>query len=147
MNSTAADLEAAFQGALGDGRDPVRFVRWLADIWAEDVMITHTPPFANDGPAKGRELGAGEVAVFSALVAAIPDYRQENFWVKADGDRLEFYEEIVGTLPDGSVHRAPIHYIFTIEDGRIAKVHGTFERAALAPFSEVVAKAGQRTPG
>lgn len=146
MTQTVKQLADSFREALGDGRDPVRFTRWLAGVWADDLVITHTPPMANDGPAKGKDLGAGEVAIFSMMVKAIPDYRQENFWVKTDGDIIEFYEEIVGTVPDGSVCRAPTHYRFTIENGRIAKVHGAFDLAALAPFNKVVADAGLRTP-
>jgi hypothetical protein len=109
-------------------------------------MITHTPPMANDGPIDGRQLGAGEVAIFEHMVEAIPDYHQENFWVKVDGDAIEFYEEIVGTLPDGTVPRAPIHYRFTIDDGRITHAHGTFDLSVLEPFTLVTASAGLRVP-
>ena len=146
MATTIDDLAAEFRAALGDGHQPVQFTRWLADVWGDTVMITHTPPMANDGPMDGRELGAGEVAIFEHMVAAIPDYHQENVTVSLDGDAIEFYEEIVGTLPDGTVARGPIHYRFTIEDGRITHAHGTFDLSVLAPFTQVTAAAGLRVP-
>lgn len=142
---TAEQLAKDFRAALGDGHQPVKFATWLSNIWADTVVITHTPPLAHDGPTDGRKLGAGEIAIFTEMQKAIPDYRQENLHVSVDGNVIVFSEEIVGTL-DGTVHRVPTHYRFTVEHGRIARVHGTFDTAKLAPFTAVVKKAKLRTP-
>jgi hypothetical protein len=146
MSASADQIAADMLAALGDGRRPDRFAEWLADIWGDEVIITHTPPMANDGPMDGRKLGAGEVAIFKNMMQAIPDYHQEEFDAFAEGDVVTFSETCVGTLPDGTVHRAPLMYHFTIENGRIAKAHGFFTPEIVGPFTEVTAAAGLRTP-
>jgi ketosteroid isomerase-like protein len=134
------------RAAVADGRRPVEFAKFLATVWADEVVITHTPPMANDGPERGERLGAGEVAIFTEMTRAIPDYHQEDLEIIAEGDVITFRETIVGTLPDGTVQRAPIHYLMGITDGRITTIHGTFDLDAMKEFSKVVATAGLRTP-
>ncbi|WP_404478898.1 amidase family protein [Novosphingobium sp. BL-52-GroH] len=141
------EIAKAWLEAIGDGRDPVRFTRWIATLWGEDVLISHEPAKANDGPTKGAALALGEVAVFSALKRALPDYRQENVKVRASGDDINFYEEIVATLPSGQVARVPARYRFTLANGRIVRVHGQFDADTMKPFMDVVRAAGQRAPG
>jgi hypothetical protein len=143
---TVQQLAKEIRAQLGDGHQSLKFTSWLAGIWGDTVVITHDPRAANDGPIDGRKLGAGEIAVFTQLLKVIPDFHQEKLQVRVVGDAIEFHEEIVGTLPDGSVDRVPIQYRFSVDKGHIVAVHGTFNRAKLAAFSEVVKKAGLRTP-
>jgi ketosteroid isomerase-like protein len=110
------------------------------------VQITHTPPMGNDETVDGATLGPNEVALFEEMVRLVPDYRQEDVDVRVDGDEIVVDETLVGTLPDGTVHRAPLRYRFTIENGRIVKTNGIYDAAVVAPFGRVVAAAGHRTP-
>jgi hypothetical protein len=146
MSKSIDEIAAGMREAVGDGHQIAGYIDFVCNLWGREVLISHSPPRANDGPIAGADLAANERAVFSTFVAAIPDYHQEDVEIVAQGETITLTETIVGTLPDGSLHHAPIQFRFTLRGGLITEVHGTFEAADTAPFAAVVAARGLRVP-
>ena len=72
------------------------------------------------------------LAIVSALVAAIPDFRIENA-VRSD-TLAGFVEEhdLRGTLPDGTVYHLAVCVVASVQGGKIVAVHEYFDTAAAA---------------
>ena len=81
----------------------------------------------NGGPSTGVD---DFLAIVSALVAAIPDFRIEN---AVRSDTLAGFVEkhnLRGTLPDGTVFHLAVCVVASVQGGKIVAVHEYFDTAA-----------------
>jgi hypothetical protein len=124
---------------LGDGSNDLEYVEFLSKLWADEVDVRHEPPMAADGVYRGHDFAAKERLGHEALHRAVPDLHHEDIVVTPESrDRVAVTFTLVGTLPDGSLNRAPLRLALHVRNGTVHRVEGsTPDPAAIAALAAI----------